>query len=290
MNSAVDSQLNCHRVHHSDAPIGIFDSGIGGLTVAYEVLRHLPHERIVYYADTAHVPYGTRNDEEIRQLTTQGIQWLYAQGCKMAIVACNSASAFSLDGLRAQFGSDFPIVGLVPAVKPAVIHTKSKVIAVLATAATFRGKLIQDVITHFALPAGVEVMPLVAPELVPLIEQGQADSLACETVLQRTLAPALAKKADHVVLGCTHYPLLKATIHKLYGEQLVLHDSGIAVARQCSRILVERQLLAGAGGDLEGDLGRMDLYFSGQDDANLKRAIAQLFGQQPNWRYQSAFI
>ncbi|MFV5192992.1 glutamate racemase, partial [Acinetobacter courvalinii] len=109
----------------ADAPIGVFDSGIGGLSVAQEIARHLPNERILYYADTAHVPYGARSDQEIRQLTAQAIEWLYRQGCKIAVVACNTASAFSLDYLREDYGGRFPIVGLVAALKPAVMQTQS---------------------------------------------------------------------------------------------------------------------------------------------------------------------
>ena len=106
----------------ADAPIGIFDSGVGGLSVALEIARHLPNERFVYYADTAHVPYGPRDDQEIRALTAQAIEWLYRQGCKVAVVACNTASAFSLDYLRDYYGENFPIIGLVPALKPAVLN------------------------------------------------------------------------------------------------------------------------------------------------------------------------
>ena len=153
----------------SDAPIGVFDSGVGGLSIAQEIAQHLPNERILYYADTAHVPYGARSDQEIRQLTAQAIEWLYRQGCKIAVVACNTASAFSLDYLREHYGEHFPIVGLVPALKPAVIQTQSKVVAVLATPATFRGQLIKDVVTKFAQPAGVKVLAVTNLELVPFV-------------------------------------------------------------------------------------------------------------------------
>ena len=167
----------------ADAPIGIFDSGIGGLSVALEIAQHLPNEQIVYYADTAHVPYGPRDDQEIRELTAQAIEWLYRQGCKIAVVACNTASAFSLDYLRAHYGEDFPIVGLVPALKPAVLQSKTKTVAVLATPATFRGQLIKEVIQRFALPAEVKVIPLTSLELVPFVESGAQMSAACLSTL-----------------------------------------------------------------------------------------------------------
>ena len=223
-------------------PIGIFDSGIGGLSVAMDVHHYLPNEQILYFADTAHVPYGARSDEEIRRFTAQAIDWLYQQGCKAAIVACNTASAFSLDYLRQYYGEQFPIIGLVPAVKPAVIQSQTKVVAVLATPATFRGKLIQDVVQHFALPAGVKVMRTACLDLVPLIEQGKALDAECLIALQQCLQPVVDAGADHLVLGCTHYPFLKPAIERLYGDRLVLVDSGQAVARQCGRILQKHQL------------------------------------------------
>lgn len=226
----------------SNAPIGIFDSGIGGLTVALEVLKHLPNEEILYYADTANVPYGAKTDEEIRQLTAQAIDWLYEQGCKIAIVACNTASAFSLDSLRQKYGDDFPIIGLVPAVKPAVIQSKTKVVGVLATPATFRGKLIHDVIKKFAQPTGVQVIPMTSLALVPLIESGQMMSEQCLNLLKKLLDPIVVLGADQLVLGCTHYPFLKPAITHLYGDQLNLIDSGMAVARQCGRVLQQYQL------------------------------------------------
>ena len=223
----------------ADAPIGVFDSGIGGLSIALEIARHLPNEKIVYYADTAHVPYGARSDQEIRQLTAQAIEWLYRRGCKIAVVACNTASAFSLDYLREYYGEQFPIVGLVPALKPAVLQTQSKVVAVLATPATFRGQLLKDVMKKFAEPAGVTVLPVTSLELVPFIEAGQQMSPACLSALQQILKPVVEQGADYLVLGCTHYPFLKDAIGQIFADKLKLIDSGQAVARQTAYILIK---------------------------------------------------
>lgn len=227
----------------SDALIGIFDSGIGGLSVAIEIARYLPNERIVYFADTAHVPYGPRPDDEIRQLTAQAIEWLYRKGCKIAVVACNTASAFSLDYLREHYGEDFPIVGLVPALKPAVLQSQTKTVGVLATPATFRGKLIKDVIQRFALPAEVNVIPITCLDLVPFVEAGQQMSPACLATLKRILQPLVDQNADYLVLGCTHYPFLKSAIQQIFANTFTLIDSGFAVARQTSRILIKNELL-----------------------------------------------
>ena len=156
--------------------------------------KYLPNERIVYYADTAYVPYGPRSDEEIRELTARAVDWLYRQGCKIAVVACNTASAFSLDHLREHYGEHFPIVGLVPALKPAVLQTRSKVVAVLATPATFRGQLIKDVVEKFAVPAGVKVMTLTSLELVPVSNRaGQQMGEACLKALKEVYSPPLSK-------------------------------------------------------------------------------------------------
>lgn len=227
----------------ADAPIGVFDSGVGGLSVAQEIAKHLPNERILYYADTAHVPYGARSDQDIRQLTARAIEWLYRQGCKIAVVACNTASAFSLDYLRQYYGEHFPIVGLVPALKPAVLQTQSKVVAVLATPATFRGQLLKDVMHKFAEPIGVQVLTVTNLDLVPFVEAGQQMSSACLSVLHKILQPVIDQGADFLVLGCTHYPFLKQAITHIFADRLKLVDSGQAVARQTAYILMKNELL-----------------------------------------------
>ncbi|MEJ2899895.1 glutamate racemase [Acinetobacter sp. NS-4] len=264
----------------ADAPIGIFDSGIGGLSIAQEIARHLPKERIVYYADTAHVPYGPRKDQEIRELTAHAIEWLYRQGCKVAVVACNTASAFSLDYLRDHYGENFPIIGLVPALKPAVLQTKSKTVAVLATPATFRGQLIKDVIQRFALPANVTVIPVTCLDLVPFVESGAQMSEPCLTTLKEILQPVVDQGADYLVLGCTHYPFLKPAIQSIFGHKLTLIDSGLAVARQTARILIKNQLLFEQ--DQNNGL-RIECYVSGNNAENLKTVLQYLIQGDLTW-------
>jgi glutamate racemase len=264
----------------ADAPIGIFDSGIGGLSVALEIARHLPNENIVYYADTANVPYGPRTDQNIRELTAQAIEWLYRKGCKIAVVACNTASAFSLDYLREHYGEKFPIVGLVPALKPAVLQSKTKVVAVLATPATFRGKLIKDVVQNFAEPLNVEVLTLTCLDLVPYVEAGLQNSPECETSLKAVLDPALAQNVDFLVLGCTHYPFLKDTIARIYGEKLTLVDSGLAVARQTARILIKNKLNAETNNMKKI---KLSCYLSGQNSKKLEPIIKRLIDFELSW-------
>lgn len=257
-----------------------FDSGIGGLSVAIEIAEYLPNERILYYADTAHVPYGPRDDQNIRELTAAAIEWLYRQGCKVAVVACNTASAFSLDYLRDHYGEDFPIIGLVPALKPAVLHSQSKTVAVLATPATFRGQLIKDVMQRFAIPAQVQVLNVTNLDLVPFVEQGAQMSEACLSSLQQSLQPVVDQGADYLVLGCTHYPFLKPAIESIFGQKLTLIDSGIAVARQTSRILIKNELLFEQS---LADTLQIACYVSGNNAEQLKPVLQHLIPGNISW-------
>ena len=268
----------------ASAPIGIFDSGIGGLSVAQEIARHLPHERIVYFADTAHVPYGPRSDQDIRELTAHAIEWLYRQGCKIAVVACNTASAFSLDYLREHYGESFPIIGLVPALKPAVLQTKTKKVAVLATPATFRGKLIKDVMVRFAEPANVLVMPLTCLDLVPFVEAGRQMSEECLTILNDILKPVIEQGVDHLVLGCTHYPFLKPAIEHLFAQRLILIDSGMAVARQTARVLAKNSLLLEQACPSEA---KICCYVSGGNAKELQSVLQHLITADILWTVEN---
>lgn len=227
-----------------NAPIGVFDSGMGGLSVVHEIRQHLPHEQICYLADTAHVPYGARSDDDIRQLTANAVAWLHGMGCKIVVVACNTASAFSLTPLRQHYGDALPIVGLVPAVKPAVAATQSGKVGVLATPGTLRGTLLQDVIREIAVPAQVQVLTAVSPQLVPFVEQGLHNSAACHHELKQILTPLADAGVDQLVLGCTHYPFLRDAIGAVFGSTFCLVDSGAAVARQTGRLLLLHQLCA----------------------------------------------
>lgn len=268
----------------SHAPIGIFDSGVGGLSVAIELARYLPNENFIYFADTANVPYGAKSDQEIRDLTARAIAWLYEQGCKLVVVACNSASAFSLDYLRQFYGERLPIIGLVPALKPAVLHSQSKVVAVLATPATFRGKLIQNVIQHFAEPAQVKVLPITCLDLVPYVEQGLQMSEQCLNTLTYILSPAIKQGADYLVLGCTHYPFLKPALEHLYQGKLNLIDSGLAVARQTARVLLQHQL-----NQTKNNIEQKLKIFTSKDNIQqLHQIISQLLPKDIRWQLDYA--
>jgi glutamate racemase len=246
---------------YSNAPIGVFDSGIGGLSVVAELQLLMPNESIIYLADTAHVPYGTRSDDEIRTLTACAVEWLYRRGCKAVVVACNTASAFSLSHLRTQYGESFPVIGLVPAVKPAVQQSLNKKIGVLATQGTLRGTLLKDVIAEVAVPAGVEVITVMSPALVPFVEAGEQSCDACYTELRRVLTPIADAGVTELVLGCTHYPFLSESIHHIFPNVFHLLDSGAAVAKQTLRVLAQRELLTSSTVE-----SRLNCFVTGHTD------------------------
>ena len=238
-----------------------------------ELRRELPNEDFVYFADTANCPYGERSDDEIRDLTSRAVKWLATLSTKATIVACNTASAFSLDALRAWAGERHPIVGLVPALKPAVAASATRVIAVLATPGTLRGTLLQDVIHRFAEPAGVRIVTVVSPHLVPLVEAGRSDGPEARAELRRVLQPAVEEGADHVVLGCTHFPFLRRAIEEEFGSRFTLIDSGAAIARRTRRVLADKQALRD-----DERAGSLTLFTSGRAD-HVSRVASKLLGE-----------
>lgn len=260
--------------HGAARPIGVFDSGVGGLSVVQEVRRALPHEDLLYLADTAHCPYGPRSLDEIAALSEACAAWLRARGAKGLVVACNTASAAALPRLRAWAGPAWPVIGLVPAVKPAVAHTRRGRIGVLATPGTLRGSLLADVIAQYATPQGVAVLTAVSPRLVPLVEAGALDTAATRAALAEALDPLVAAGVDVLVLGCTHYPFLRPLIHTLYGDGLLVLDSGAGVAQRTAQVLAERGLLTPASRP-----GSLQVATTG-DPATVAPLVARLLGQE----------
>jgi glutamate racemase len=226
----------------SDGAIGLFDSGVGGLSVWREVARLLPHEDTLYLADQAHVPYGSRSAAEVRGFARAITRYLLGAGAKVVVVACNTASAAALLALRAELPG-VPIVGMEPAVKPAVERTQTGVVGVLATPATFHGELFASLLDRYA--GDVRVLAQTCPGLVEAVETGTCDAPATETQLRACLAPLLAAGIDQLVLGCTHYPFLAPQIARIVGPGVALVDPAPAVARQTARVLAERGLARG---------------------------------------------
>jgi glutamate racemase len=216
------------------APIGVFDSGVGGLSVLREIWRELPEEAVVFLADQAHVPYGSRSLEEVRRFAGQITRHLLRQGSRLIVVACNTASAAALYPLRQTF-PEVPFVGMEPAVKPAAEKTQSGVVGVLATPATFQGALYASVVERFA--NGVQLLQHTCPGLVQRIEAGDLNGPDTRRILEQALQPMLAKKIDTVVLGCTHYPFVIPVIEEIVGPDVRVIDPAPAVARQVQRLL-----------------------------------------------------
>ena len=223
----------------SSAPIGIFDSGVGGLSVLRQIRIQLPHENLIFFADQGHVPYGPRLLEQVQAFSEAITRFLLEQGSKLIVVACNAASAAALYHLRETFPT-VPFVGMEPAVKPAAEQTQSGVVGVLATPATFQGELYASVLERFA--SGVTVMQDTCPGLVSQIEKGELDSPATRTILENALKPMLAHGIDLVVMGCTHYPFVIPLIEAIVSPQVKVIDPAPAVARQVGRVLAARGL------------------------------------------------
>jgi glutamate racemase len=216
------------------APIGVFDSGVGGISVLREVRRLLPGEDLVYVADSGHCPYGGKSYAEIQVRACAITRFLVGQGSKVVVVACNTATAAAIETLRATFG-DVPIVGMEPAIKPAVAATRSGVVGVLATGATLGGERFAGLAQRFS--DGVELLTQACPGLVERVEAGDLDGPQTLGLLRLCVQPLLARGADTLVLGCTHYPFLRNALFELVGPEVVLIDTGEAVARQVARVV-----------------------------------------------------
>jgi glutamate racemase len=221
------------------SPIGVFDSGVGGLSVLRAIRQQLPYERAIFIADQAHVPYGPRSLEEVRSFAEGITRFLLGEGAKLIVVACNAASAAALHTMRKRF-PHIPFVGMEPAVKPAAKKTASKVVGVLATPATFQGELYASVVERFA--KDVTLIQHTCPGLVSRIEVGDLDGKKVRAILEGALLPMLERGIDTVVLGCTHYPFVIPLIEDIVGPSVRVIDPAPAVARQVGRMLDTHQI------------------------------------------------
>ena len=250
-------------------PIGLFDSGVGGLSVLREIIHLLPYEDTAYFADSAHCPYGGRSREEVDGFSQAITRFLIGVGAKIIVVACNTASAAALRSLRSVF-PDMPFIGMVPAVKPAVALTHSKKVGVLATPATLGGDLFADVVSRFA--SDVEVITQICPGLVAQIEAGDLEGNQTMALLEGYLAPLRRVGVDTLVLGCTHYPFLTPLIRRIVGDSVTIVDPSPAIARQTKRVLAQRSMLKTDG--LPGSRG----YYTSGEVSSLTQAVEHLVG------------
>jgi len=219
-----------------DSPIGFFDSGVGGLSIWQEVNRLLPFEATHYLADSKNAPYGEKSKSEIIQFSIKNTELLLSYGCKMIVVACNTATTNAIDHLRSNF--DVPFIGIEPATKPAAISTKTGKIGILATKGTLASELFLNTSKQFR--SDVEIIETVGTSLVQMIESGNLD--ATEPLLKSYIVPMLESGVDNIVLGCTHYPFLKPILHRFVPSNVNIIDSGEAVARQTKHILTTNAL------------------------------------------------
>ncbi|MCD8139164.1 MAG: glutamate racemase [Planctomycetaceae bacterium] len=238
--------MNIEIIHtpNPDARISVYDSGLGGLSILRELEQELPGERLYYFADNAHLPYGPRPLDEVRRFAIAIADQLLRLPSKAVVVACNTASAAALKPLRQTF-PDIPFIGMEPAVKPAARDSRSGKVGVLATQATFQGELFESVMERFA--HDVEVVRMPCPGLAEFIEMHPPDHPAMEPMVAKYVTPLVERGVDTLVLACTHYPLIKDVIAQVAGDGVAIVDPSPAIARRTRQVLEEGGLLASGG-------------------------------------------
>lgn len=222
----------------NDSPIGIFDSGIGGTSIWKEINELMPFENTIYLADSKNAPYGEKSEEKILQLSIKNTELLLSKGCKLIVVACNTATTNAISYLRENY--KVPFIGIEPAIKPAALKSQSKKIGVLATKGTLSSGLFHSTSENHA--NGIQILEQEGTGLVPLIEQGKVESEETKTLLEKHLRPMLKEGIDYLVLGCTHYPYLIPVLKEMLPKTIKIIDSGEAVARQTKTILNRNSL------------------------------------------------
>ncbi len=253
-----------------DRPIGLLDSGVGGLTIWRATKRLLPNESMVFFADSGHVPYGEKSQPELHDLTTRIVRFLQTQDVKIVVVACNTATVHALDYLRETF-PELPFVGVVPVVKTLASRTHTGTVAVLSTPATAESAYLTGLIQTYA--PDKNVLRIGCDGLEDLVEAGEANSGRATALLERHLTPLRDTAVDAVGLGCTHYPFLRARIKRILGPGISVYDPSKPVARRVRQLLVERDALAS---------NRQPMYsFFTTGDADHVRSVAEGLLREP---------
>ena len=260
-----------NKINASALPIGVFDSGVGGISVLKHIRDLMPHENLIYVADSRHAPYGNQTPEFIQERSFWLAEFLLRQGVKALVVACNTATAAAVAGLRERY-PDLTIIGMEPAVKPAVAATKTGVVGVLATSGTLKSAQFAALLEHYG--QGVEVVTQACVGLVECVEKGALTSPSTKALLKQYVQPLLDAKADTIVLGCTHYPFVRTLIEELVGKDVVLIDTGAAVAKHLKNRLQENQLLRASD-----EVGGVS-FWSNNEGADTQGVISALWGDQ----------
>ena len=247
-------------MNKKNLPIGVFDSGLGGISVLKELMQLMPEEHYLYFGDSANAPYGTRTTEEVKILTLNAAARLYERGIKALVVACNTATAAAITQIREEY-PNLIVVGIEPALKMATDRFPRGHVGIMATQVTLREEKLEHLVGRFP---DVTVEKIPAPGLVELVELGKTQSEETEALLRNILNPYVGQ-LDAIVLGCTHYPFVKDTVQKILGEGVVVLDGGAGTARQTKRLLEERGLLRSGEGSLkmENSSGKKELLERG---------------------------
>lgn len=262
VNAPDESQTN-------NRPIGVFDSGVGGISVLKHIHALLPHEQLLYVADSKYAPYGNKTPAEITARCFEIADFLIAKGAKALVVACNTATAAAIDELREKYA--LPIIGMEPAVKPAAEASKNGIIGVLATVGTLKSAQFAGLLESYG--RNVEVVTQACVGLVECVERGELDTVNTKTLIRLYITPLLAEGADTIVLGCTHYPFVADAIREIVGENISLIDTGAAVAKQLKRQLAESELLSNL--NRQGSVK----FFTNSHAENAENVIENLWGK-----------
>lgn len=249
-------------------PIGIFDSGIGGLSIAQQIRKQLPNEDLIYVADTLHAPYGDKSTRFIQQRVHEIAQWFIQQNAKAIVVACNTATVNAIDQLRRNV--NIPVIGVEPAIKPAAKQSKNKKVAILVTQATAKNNRFLALVNKYQGTSQVFIQP--CPGLVEIIEQGEEQSPLCYSMLENYLTPLLNNGVDTIVLGCTHYPFVSHAIKDICGKHINLMETALPVTEQLNRQLKSHNITSS-----QRQSGSMDFYSSnnGEQQQQLFNHICQ---------------
>lgn len=262
--------LNTNATPTSACPIGVFDSGVGGISVLKHIHTLLPNEDLMYVADSKFAPYGNKTPEFIQERALWITDFLIGKGAKALVVACNTATAAAVDLLRQKY--HLPIIGMEPAVKPAAAASKTGVIGVLATSGTLKSAQFAALLDHYGQQ--VEVVTQACHGLVECVERGELDSTATQDLLASYVQPLIAAGADTIVLGCTHYPFVRTLIENLVGNDVVLIDTGAAVAKELKRRLEDARLL-----NAETQIGQVG-FWSNSTHADAEDIVMRLWGKR----------
>jgi len=220
-------------------PIGLFDSGVGGTSIWKEIIQKLPYEDTIYLADSKNAPYGEKTKQEIIEICIKNTEYLISKGAKIIVVACNTATTNAIDVLRSKY--NIPFIGIEPAIKPAALATQTKAIGILATKGTLSSDLFHN--TSHKFTSDITLIEQEGTGLVNLIEQNKIESLEMEILLKKYLNPMIQKNIDYLVLGCSHYPYLIPRIEQIINSDIQIIDSGLAVAKQTKKILLQKRLI-----------------------------------------------